>query len=487
MTATVRAEDWWVSLSASALIGTARREPPTPPPGFGDRPDATPETRLLDAAAVAGALHRAGRIPAHLEPPAPAPDDAAPPAPDRAAQLLQLLLTQPPVRAELRPFLLGHWHQACAAAGRRVPEPMLPAMLDAAGRDDTVRAQVRAVIGERGRWLARHNPDWSWAAAAAPPPDAVEPPDDWALLPTGDRADWVVRLRRTDPDRARELVESTWASDGATDRTTLLGLLEAGLGPADEDLLERALDDRAASVRATAQALLERLPTSRRAQRLADRLAPLLSVHGVLRRTLRVALPDDPDQAAVRDGLGKAPAGRSRRAHHLELLAAGAPFEVWTDASGRGPAETARMIEDADALLGLARAARVRRDPVWADALLPVTGDPALLPLLEPPRREEYAAGLLDRAGQVPDVVRVLVHVPGPWGEPLSRVVVGRLRRHRQPVHVAGLTPVLAERLHPAVVPEVRAWAQSDHTWSHLPDDLVQYLSLVPAIAEAFR
>lgn len=483
----VRAQDWWASLSASALVGTARREPPPAPPGFADRPDATAETRLLDAAALAGALHRAGRVPAHLQPPAPAPDDPRPAAPDRAAQLLQLLLTQPPVRAELRPMLVGHWLRACAAAGRRVPEPMLPALLEATGRDDTVRDQVRAVIGERGRWLAAQHPDWTWAAAVAAALDTAEPPEDWALLPTGDRADWVVRLRATDPDRARALVESTWASDGAADRNTLLGLLEVGLGPADEDLLERALDDRGATVRATAQALLERLPTSRRARRLGDRLAPLLSLHGVLRRTLRVESPNDPDPGGVRDGLGRPPAGRSRRGHHLEVLAAGAPFEVWTAASGRGPAQTARMIDDADALLGLARAARVRRDAGWAEALLPVTGDPALLPHLDAPEREQHAAGLVDRAGQVAEVVGVLGRVPGPWGEPLSRAVLGRLRRHRQPVHVPGLTALLAERLHPAVLPEVQHWAHSDHTWSSLPDDLVQHLSLVPAIAEAFR
>ena len=65
--------------------------------------------------------------------------------------------------------------------------------------------------------------------------------------------------------------------------------------------------------------LLDRLPGSARAARMADRLRPLLTTHGTLRKHLEVGLPDDPDDAAVRDGLGdpgpgapSAPAGCSR-------------------------------------------------------------------------------------------------------------------------------------------------------------------------------
>ena len=49
--------DWWDDLSATALVGTARRQVPALPPALGaGRPDAPREAALLDAAALGGTL-----------------------------------------------------------------------------------------------------------------------------------------------------------------------------------------------------------------------------------------------------------------------------------------------------------------------------------------------------------------------------------------------------------------------------------------------
>ena len=138
---------------------TSRRCPPS---GSLPRDGATREEALLDAAALGDAVRRAGRV----ADPAPEPDDPAPAetlavAPSGAVQLLELLVTQGPVGGASRGVLTVHWFDTAAAAGRVVPPRLLPQVLDLA-TTSAVRRAARAVVGERGRWLAARNPDWSW-------------------------------------------------------------------------------------------------------------------------------------------------------------------------------------------------------------------------------------------------------------------------------------------------------------------------------------
>ena len=243
-------------------------------------------------------------------------------APSPAVQILELLLTQGPVAAAARDLLARHWLETAAAANRVVPPRLLPALLElGTTRPAAVRRAIAAAVGERGAWLAARNPEWRWLAT----PDDVRETSSEALAE-------VLTLRRSDPSAGRALVEETWETDGAQARAAGVALLAEGLGPDDEALLERCLDDRAKSVREEAARLLDRLPGSARAARMADRLRPLLTVTGTLRKRLEVGLPDDPDASGVRDGLVEPPRNVSRRAFWLRQIVAGAPLSVWTDA-----------------------------------------------------------------------------------------------------------------------------------------------------------
>ena len=84
----------------------------------------------------------------------------------------------------------------------------------------------------------------------------------------------------------RARIPERWETDSAQDRALAVAALAVGLGPADEPFLERCLDDRAKGVREEAQRLLDRLPGSARAARMAARLRPLISVSGTLRKEL---------------------------------------------------------------------------------------------------------------------------------------------------------------------------------------------------------
>jgi hypothetical protein len=427
---TLDVEAWWRRLGSAALVGTARRPAPSVAEvevGGGvvvPRASARPEEVALDSAALGGALRRAGRLPSSapvVVPPAP-PERLAE-APARARQLLELLLAQPPTDAAGTEALLVHWCAACREAGCRVPHLLLPALLDRATSTE-LRRQVSGVVGERGAWLAAQNPAWSWlpesrrlqeamagiekAFAPSARPEATTPVDPvrWALLGVDQRVGQLRAVRKSDPAAGRDLLLTTWATDSASDRRAILEALVVNIGADDEDLLEGALDDRAASVRELAARLLDGLPTSRRAARMAGRLRPLIREAGLLRRHLEVRLPEDPDAAGRRDGLVRPPAGRSARGWWLERIVAGAPFDAWG-----GPAEkVVPRIGDPDVLAGLRRAAAARRTPDWARALLDHGSAPELLAVLPPEERE---ARVLDELGRAPHP-----RIPAPGSDP---------------------------------------------------------------------
>jgi hypothetical protein len=510
-------DGWWHRLGSAALVGTARRPAPSPAEmetGAGfvlPRAGARPEEAALDAAALGAAMRRAGRLPSTGAVPIPA---AAPPerlaeAPARAAQLLELLLTQPPTDVAGTEVLLLHWSTTCRAAGCRVPHRLLPALLDRASSKD-LRARVSVVVGERGAWLAGQNPAWAWIDEArslqaaidgideelgpaarrveTPTTPALDSPEQWALEGTDVRVSQLRKARRADPDAARGLLLTTWSSDSAKDRRALLETLLVNLGPHDEELLEGALDDRAASVRDLAAQLLDALPASRRAARMADRLRPLIGETGRLRRHLEVRLPDDPDASARRDGLGKPPAGRSARGWWLERIVAGSPFDAWD----RPAAKVVPLIRDQDVLAGLRRAAEVRRDRDWARALLDLGSTPELLGVLPPMERE---ARVVDELGHTPTArMPALLRQPAlPWSPRLSAAVVARLTRltpEEAGLVLEALMPRLVRGLDQEAVPALQRWRVETRLPRRHDDQLgslIQSRTLRHTISEAFQ
>ncbi|GAA2494304.1 DUF5691 domain-containing protein [Terrabacter carboxydivorans] len=502
-------DTWWRDVGNAALLGTARRPvPPLPdlrPAGV--RPRAVESRReddLLDAAALGGAALRAGRRLESSEPPGAAPDDRRPAAPRRAVQLLELVMTQPPAGAAQRVGLMVHWLRAADDAGCRVPHVLLPTLLALATGSRELRRPTAAVLDERGRWLAGLRAEWAWVADAAPGADArsasrsgaaAPAADDWARLPSADRVVVLAGVRAHDPGAARDLVRSTWATDSARDRRVHLETLRIGLGQGDEPLLETGLDDRAGTVRDISAELLDALPDSARAARLADRLRPLVRRTGVLGRGLELTLPDEPDPAGVRDGLGKPPPRRSARGWWLEQICAGAPLAVWAELTGASPSATVKRLTDAkatDALAGIRRAVASRRDPDWATALLELGWDPLVVPALPRERRERAVLQRVDALSTQPhQAAAVIAAVEAPWSPDFSVGLVSRLRASKLGSAVVVATmPHLVAGLHPAALDAVERWIEStgaDQTLTTNLRNLLQFHSVKRSITEAFR
>jgi len=162
---------------------------------------------------------------------------------------------------------------------------------------------------------------------------------------TGSRAErhaYLAMLRDRDRPAARDLLTASWPEETGDDRANLLGVLAEGLGPADEEFLERALDDAKAAVRTGAQVLLARLPGSAFGRRAAERAVPLLRVERRgPRQQLVASLPGGMDKPAIRDGIATAPPSPTigARAWLLTQLIAAAPLAEWAGGTGMEPSQ----------------------------------------------------------------------------------------------------------------------------------------------------
>jgi hypothetical protein len=436
----------WDELLGAALVGTSRRGFDPARLGIdgaerlaGD----SAEAQLLAAAALAAGYRRAGWTPPVWRgtPTPPAAPDDRPECTAAAAQLLELLLNRT-IRVEGGSDLVAlHWLTAAAVAGQRPPHRMLVDLLRFGTANTATRPLVREVIGARGTWLARHNASWRWAAPV-PVENVVE---RFRTATRADRLALLTDLRATEPDFARTLVEDTWDDEQAATRAGFLDTLQTGLSTADEPLLERALDDRAASVRAAAAALLDRLPGSARAGRMAQRAARLVTVK---RRKVVVELPDEPDAAARRDGItDQREPGYGRAASWLIQILAAAPLSMWDT----------ELIDKADqeVLTGWTKAALRQRDQEWLAALARHQPAPELVAALTPETATELLAAqkkLDARFGGL------LAAAPGPWPPRFSRDLVERLRDAKAEPVLQLAAPALAEHLHPAALPAVETW-----------------------------
>ncbi|MGH9009250.1 MAG: DUF5691 domain-containing protein [Acidimicrobiia bacterium] len=487
----------WEGLLAAALVGTARRPPPRALDldiVLGSDEASDPAAVLLAEAAVLSAYRRAGRLPAgsprNLPP--PAEPDERPAVSTTAVEVLELVLSgEVPIPGGVA-LLAGQWLDGAARAGRRLPARLLPRLLDLGSANPALQTALRTVVGPRGRWLAGHHDRWGWASRETVD-DLEAAAQRFATAAKAERPAILEGVRRADATRGRDLLSSTWKGDPATERAALLAVLAVELSDDDEPFLEAALDDRSSGVRQAAIDLLARLPASRRAARMAERLQALVrhgdAQGGVLsvlrgqgrRSSLSFAPLEELDVSARRDGINDAaPAGMGVSAWRLAQLVAGAPLSFWTEHVGLSPAETAalatadgsptrgrpggRGLPAGPLLLGLesavvAQAGRANRD--WAVAVFAHRPSSPVLAAMPPDLAAEELARLLGSGlGPGPAVAELFAACPGPWPEPLGQAVLDRYRQlgARATLELQAALPVLAARLDPSALPLVETW-----------------------------
>ncbi|RRR68437.1 MAG: hypothetical protein EI684_17625 [Candidatus Viridilinea halotolerans] len=504
---------YWDALSATALVGTNRHPTlPDPPAGalaalVARLPKDDAAATLLAAAAATTLFCHAGMLPpAATTPPLPGcPADVRLPCSPQAQHHLDLIL------ADQQP-LLAEWLDALNAANLSAPPAAAPALLDLAANDDALRPAILRALGPRGLWLAQLNPEWAVVATTVAPDDAATAEARWQIGTRAERVALFSALRRSNPQQARGLVQLTWRSEKADERTAFLAALQHGLGMDDEPFLEEVLDDRSKEVRITAAKLLASLPASRLAARMTNRALALLKYHGGLFSKLTVVLPEACDAALQRDGVNlKAAQGMGERAWWLRAILSATPPAAWVHAWSLTPDAILRlrMPKEWRALLldAWTTASLSYQDQQWAVALLqhwnehiPANDLAPLFAMLPAAQRESLLIQLLKQErkplGRDHRLLPTLRR-EGAWGHELARTVIAALARvfsslreeHGMDWHLHAALNDFARNIPPALAAEAIAAiapAHAEHAaWANATRNVAVLLRLRKAMHEA--
>lgn len=297
-----------------------------------------------------------------------------------------------------------------AEYGVSLPPRLLPVALSIAHNKPMLQPPLLAVLGQRGRWLARWQADWSYALGGV---DAEPDLCIWEHGALEARQTLLKQLRVRDPAAARSLLDQALTELDARERLTLLEPFIIGLSPADEDFLEQRLSDRSKEVRLFVGSLLARLPESRYVTRMSERLSACLKQERKLLRQTWVIEPPgafNPDWKAdaIEENRAKSES-LGERAWWLYQIARAVPLAWWSARTELSPAELLKWARKNDWSAALLRGwhdALMREGkPDWAEAFLAepklpdMTLDPfALIGHLPPHQQESYWLELLKKA-----------------------------------------------------------------------------------------
>lgn len=343
-----------------------------------------------------------------------------------------------------------------------LPCELLPQALNMS--DVAVREHLLPVLGERGRWLSRFRPDWSWVlsgVATLSGSDRNALQREWDEGTNQQRCRVLRTLRQSSGDEGREWLKPAFAGEKADHRARLLATFEHGLSPADEAFLEECLDDRSKQVKEIAAGLLAQLPASDLAGRMQARADAMLTAgaKGVIRKKLKFTCepPEQIDSSWQRDGIAtKPPSGQGKRAYWTEAVLSAVSPEFWCRkfdaepvpliaAVGDDPFETAVLTGWTRAAVRFSRNnsdAAAWLNPLWdrwAAKAARTAGKARsaayerlqqLIAVMPPADAEASVARLLQaaRKSQETESLSLLALLPRPWSENFSREFISAAR-----------------------------------------------------------
>ena len=507
----------WPAVVNTALLGTDRAPLAAPTSGgtLGAaydalvRAESDAASNLLRVAAAASAYQRCGRTPGRTQEPlpSPCPRDTRPTCSAAAAALLRRIL-----QGE-HESLLRTWLTLATRRDVRAPADTIPTVLDLARQDPKLRPLVRAAGGTRATWLAALNEDWAFAISGDSPDSLAA---TWETGTGMARMEALQRLRQLDPERARTLLEASWAQEDPTNRPFIVAMLAHGLSLADEPFLERALDDRRKEVRQQAAGLLGRLPSSALMARMVDRAKKLVTLgkSTILQRTsIDVAPPDEADASMIRDGVNpKPPAGTGvgEKAWWLAQIVGAVPPSTWSAAWSIEPEKLIRAADGHEwrepLVAGWLTATERFHDGTWARALWdneavariePKWGAPPLEHVFTRAASAEHVDAELRREitarqDALRGSHRVLIAAlgwPNDWSDALARTVAKRLKEYAGSDRVSfagefGMRALLERCGHAVPVSAAGAFLEG---WSEQSDVWSTWASAVDTLASVLR
>jgi hypothetical protein len=234
--------DFWKQLINTALLGTDRQSlPATQLPAVIQQAlqgvdTSDKEALFLRTAALVNSYIKAGTGAQTLLIPATPPSQ---PETQSYASVKAVSVWRKIAKAERRnPVLMEYWMDQCISKGQIAPPDILPSLLNA-GAEKTnyaLRDKIRQVVGKRGTWLASFTHIWSYCLP-------VDYEMGWKEGSIAQRKEIFEKIRRENPDQAREWLEQAWPDENAKDRKDFLQSFSVNLSLSDEPFLQKAWEE----------------------------------------------------------------------------------------------------------------------------------------------------------------------------------------------------------------------------------------------------
>ncbi|RAJ06630.1 hypothetical protein LX64_01757 [Chitinophaga skermanii] len=189
--------------------------------------------------------------------------------------------------------LLRYWLEKCKAANAIIPLVHLAGVLEEGKQHKSIRSLVRATAGNRAKWLAEMNTDWSYILK--------EETTSWDDASLDDRVALIAALHKEKPEEAILLLQSTWKGEDANSKFNLLQALDSSLHACDVEFITAALQEKSKKVKELASEYLLRIPSSPNIQRIVSLITKCFTLSSDGKK-INIALTDEVIQALVETG-----------------------------------------------------------------------------------------------------------------------------------------------------------------------------------------
>lgn len=177
-------------------------------------------------------------------------------APNESSQIpnhtLRRIVERMLLKAELQP-VLSEYIQYSSGAEIILPSEALPAVFEQHQEQADQVLLIREIMGDRGEWLARQNPEWAIYTS-------FSDHEVWQYGTLTERCQYLDKLRLSKPAKARQLLEETWPKENVDQQLALLRSLLIRTSPEDVPFLEQCLASSETTIRTLAAKLLMTLP-----------------------------------------------------------------------------------------------------------------------------------------------------------------------------------------------------------------------------------
>lgn len=331
----------WKELVKTVLLGTATQRKNTniaakelEQYGINNTAQQEPEIKVLRALAAYAQLNKAGLVTEQLKNNYHYKNCAEE----------QQEVCSPKARLQLQHILKNNYEEILIEflkileqQQRRIPTQLLPELLTYGTIHKTVRPYLVPCLGERGKWLAQFNPNWSYVHRLLSMSDERV----FELGCKEERLEYLENLRRSAPEKALSLIEKSWNSEAHLVRIEFLNTLYLNLSSADEAFLEKCLNDRRAEVREKAVQLLGHLPHAALIGRVQKLLEDAIQ-YNPKSREIKLFLPEHCNPEMKHNGVRaryKPLANEGQKANWLAQLIALVPPSYWSQLWDKPPEE----------------------------------------------------------------------------------------------------------------------------------------------------